>query len=115
VFHQRNQLRNLTLSNPAKDTSSSDVRDSGDRVSPAFPLFISSPLRPAHQSCCRQVPSSKESRERCTVARTLHRLTFHHNPLELNMLLSVMCPMAPVPHSSSLYLTQYPPLHPDSL
>ncbi|KAB5580271.1 G-protein coupled receptor [Coniochaeta sp. 2T2.1] len=33
VFHQRNQLRNLSLSNPAKDTSCSDVRDSGERVS----------------------------------------------------------------------------------
>ncbi|OIW34663.1 family A G protein-coupled receptor-like protein [Coniochaeta ligniaria NRRL 30616] len=32
VFHQRNQLRNLTLSNPAKDTSSSDVRESGERT-----------------------------------------------------------------------------------
>ncbi|KAB5551035.1 hypothetical protein GE09DRAFT_1222845 [Coniochaeta sp. 2T2.1] len=31
VFHQRNQLRNLTLSNPAKDASCSDVRDSGER------------------------------------------------------------------------------------
>ncbi|KAH8905256.1 family A G protein-coupled receptor-like protein [Coniochaeta sp. PMI_546] len=37
VFHQRNQLRNLTLSNPAKDTSSSDVRESGERVSWASP------------------------------------------------------------------------------
>lgn len=33
VFHQRNQLRNLTLSNPAKETSSSDDRESGEKVS----------------------------------------------------------------------------------
>lgn len=32
VFHQRNQLRNLTLSNQAKDLSSSEVRDSADKV-----------------------------------------------------------------------------------
>src|SRR3954466_1311355 len=38
VFHQRNQLRNLTLSNPGKEASTSDVRDSGDRVSP--PVFL---------------------------------------------------------------------------
>ncbi|KIH91961.1 g-protein coupled receptor [Sporothrix brasiliensis 5110] len=31
VFHQRNQLRNLTLSNQAKDLSSSEVRDSADK------------------------------------------------------------------------------------
>lgn len=33
VFHQRNQLRNLTLSNPGKETSTSDVRDSAEKVS----------------------------------------------------------------------------------
>ncbi|KAI6430931.1 hypothetical protein MCOR24_001736 [Pyricularia oryzae] len=31
VFHQRNQLRNLTLSNPGKETSTSDVRDSAEK------------------------------------------------------------------------------------
>ncbi|KAL1860730.1 hypothetical protein VTK73DRAFT_7201 [Phialemonium thermophilum] len=31
VFHQRNQLRNLTLSNPGKDVSSWDIRDSGEK------------------------------------------------------------------------------------
>jgi hypothetical protein len=36
VFHQRNQLRNLTFSNKAKDAkdaSTSDVRDSAEKVS----------------------------------------------------------------------------------
>ena len=32
VFHQRNQLRNLTLSNQGKDVSLSDVRDSAEKV-----------------------------------------------------------------------------------
>ncbi|KAH8890440.1 hypothetical protein GQ53DRAFT_591127, partial [Thozetella sp. PMI_491] len=32
VFHQRNQLRNLTFSNPAKDVSGSDIRDSGEKA-----------------------------------------------------------------------------------
>jgi hypothetical protein len=54
VFHQRNQLRNLTLSNPAKDTSSSDVRESGERVSPASLLCLSSPSGSAQQRYCRQ-------------------------------------------------------------
>ncbi|KLU91637.1 G-protein coupled receptor [Magnaporthiopsis poae ATCC 64411] len=31
VFHQRNQLRNLTLSNQGKDCSASDVRDSAEK------------------------------------------------------------------------------------
>ncbi|KAL8396810.1 hypothetical protein RB594_003772 [Gaeumannomyces avenae] len=31
VFHQRNQLRNLTLSNQAKEGSASDVRDSAEK------------------------------------------------------------------------------------
>lgn len=45
VFHRRNQLRNLTLSNQGKDMSSSDVRESAEKVihpprrqlSPSFP------------------------------------------------------------------------------
>lgn len=32
VFHQRNQLRNLTLSNQGKSISTSDVRDSAEKV-----------------------------------------------------------------------------------
>lgn len=35
VFHQRNQLRNLTFSNNAKDckdVSTSDIRDSAEKV-----------------------------------------------------------------------------------
>ncbi|KAK3393355.1 hypothetical protein B0H63DRAFT_386612 [Podospora didyma] len=32
VFHQRNQLRNLTLSNQAKDMSGSDIRGSAEKV-----------------------------------------------------------------------------------
>jgi len=54
VFHQRNQLRNLTLSNPAKDTSSSDVRESDERVSPAFCHCLSSPLPLHNNALCRQ-------------------------------------------------------------
>lgn len=45
VFHQRNQLRNLTLSNPAKDLSSADVRDSDERVSSSLSLSISPQVR----------------------------------------------------------------------
>ncbi|KAB5515121.1 G-protein coupled receptor [Coniochaeta sp. 2T2.1] len=41
VFHQRNQLRNLTLSNPARDTSTSDGRNSGERVSPVSSRILS--------------------------------------------------------------------------
>lgn len=40
VFHQRNQLRNLTLSNVAKDTSTSDVRESGERVCQHLPMHL---------------------------------------------------------------------------
>lgn len=35
VFHQRNQLRNLTPSNLAKEISCSDVRDSAEKVNSA--------------------------------------------------------------------------------
>ncbi|KAK0748405.1 hypothetical protein B0T21DRAFT_398516 [Apiosordaria backusii] len=41
VFHQRNQLRNLTLSNQAKDASGIDLRGSAEKV----PLFSFSFLR----------------------------------------------------------------------
>lgn len=39
VFHQRNQLRNLTLSNPAKEVSSCDIRDSAEKVSADFSSY----------------------------------------------------------------------------
>lgn len=38
VFHQRNQLRNLTLSNQAKDASGTDLRGSAEKVPLFFPL-----------------------------------------------------------------------------
>ncbi len=40
VFHRRNQLRNLTLSNQGKeDVSSTDVRDSAEKVAVPFLFF----------------------------------------------------------------------------
>ncbi|KAK3382714.1 hypothetical protein B0T24DRAFT_645338 [Lasiosphaeria ovina] len=43
VFHQRNQLRNLTLSNQAKDLPGTDAGGSAEKVSPAKMPFPPSP------------------------------------------------------------------------
>jgi hypothetical protein len=46
VFHQRNQLRNLTLSNPTENMSCGDGRESDERVSlPSLPPWSIQLLR----------------------------------------------------------------------
>jgi len=43
VFHQRNQLRNLTLSNQARGVANSDERNSVEKVSFSWEFVSSAP------------------------------------------------------------------------
>lgn len=50
VFHQRNQLRNLTLSNPGKEESSCEIRDSAEKVS-LTDLYFAPPRNTQNRYC----------------------------------------------------------------